>query len=229
MIKKTFQVSKPKLELLAPQSAATEKEIGQHVKCIKLAFDGNLRAGRLFFAYAAIAGASANRLADLLPHGELTQCLAAKLPGIPENTLLRWRQFARDLVFKTPTVVVLLAPLIGKKTLPAKRISEIQEAVLEGMDSKGMVDFMRGCKMLREPAPPGGKRGSGPPRRISDEDAAECLREEIRQHAIEATRFMEDQEALVRLMDDMKEFTKIRMVYHDLNQKMLEMERKANP
>lgn len=151
----------PKFELVPTAEAVTEKKIGEHLKIIRLSINGNRRARNLFFAYAAIAGAHANALMELAPHGSGEKLLAQEFDDTPESTLKDWRAFARDLapeLAKRPTVGLLTAPVFGKKTLPAKQCEAIQEAVLEILDGKTMVKFMRSCRALREAKKEGGFR-----------------------------------------------------------------------
>jgi hypothetical protein len=149
-----------KLELVAPETAEKEQAVQANLKTIRLAIDGNWRAGQLFFAYAAIAGAAANRLADILPHGSLEKTLEETFPR-DHRTLHNWRHFAAALlpaIGKRETAALLTAPVIGKKVIPMKALEGLQEAVLKTMDGKGMMEFMRASRMLREPQKDGGYR-----------------------------------------------------------------------
>lgn len=137
--------------------ASASKEIQARVKVLGIAIKGHRRAASLMFAYAAVGGAQANRLAEIMDHGELEKLLERRFK-VPQQTMLRWRQFAKDLapaLSKRPTVGLLDGPQIGK-TIPAKQAEAIQAAVLEVMDGNGMVEFMRDCKLLREVEEPGG-------------------------------------------------------------------------
>jgi hypothetical protein len=151
------------LELTAPSSASVEKQIAADVKMIRYAIDGNRRARNLFFAYAAIAGARANHIMEIAEHGEGEKILAREFPEAHERTILRWRQFAKDLqpaLVKSDTVSLLTGPYQGKKSIPSKAAAAIQEAVMETMDGQGMNEFMRSCKALREEKETGGNMGN---------------------------------------------------------------------
>lgn len=156
------------LELTRPVNGELQKQIEADVKTIRMAIAGNMRAKNLFFAYAAIAGARANHLMEIAPHGEGEKILREEFPQ-SENTIKNWRNFAKKLepalADKRPTVGLLNAPGFSKKSIPAKAAAAIQEAVMEVMDGSGMMEFMRASKALREPSPVGGANGnhhSGP-------------------------------------------------------------------
>lgn len=223
-----------KLELVTQADAKTEKAIDANVKTMRLAVNGVRRSESLLYAYAAICGAAANRLAVIMPHGGLEKVLAEKFPDVSKSQLHVWRQFADDLMpllvkTKCPTVGLLTTPNLGKKmALPEKKLEGFQSEVKKVLRGATMRDFHAASSFCGETQAAGGKRGSGPPHKISDEDAAELQREQVRANAAEAARILTEKEPLIRLMDDMAEFTKLRLIYHDLNQAMLEMGKKAN-
>lgn len=148
------------LELVTQGDAVKEGQIAAHVKVIHAAIKGNKRARNLFFAYAAIAGAHANALMELAPHGQGEKLLEQHFGDAARSTLYNWRQFATNIaerLAKSPTVGLLTAPSLSKKAIPAKAAESIQEAVVEAMDEQGMVEFMRSCKALKDASK--GERG----------------------------------------------------------------------
>lgn len=152
-----MSTEKTKFELAQPLPAATEKQLELHKKNIRLYTDGVRRSGAQFFGYAFLAGREINLAAELLPHGELLPWIQQNFPAVSEPATRIWRNFSKELESKfvtitnLPTAGLLKNPTKPKKSFSEKECSLITETVNKVMDGKGMMEFMRGCKLLREP------------------------------------------------------------------------------
>jgi hypothetical protein len=146
-----------KLELV------TEEEAGFR-KRIKTWFTMMRNAGAQMMGYRVMIGAELNQAKELLPHGEFTKWVESEF-GLPERTQRDWREFSAlflaevdkkgglPTVGKTATVAVL-----GKHS---KKAADLILGILpKVMEARGMVDFCREIKLLREPTPAGGYRPS---------------------------------------------------------------------
>ena len=170
-----------KLELVSPETAETEKLIGLNLKTMRLSANGHKRSESLQYAYAAIFGAAANRLAELVPaRGGLEKLLEEKFADVSKSQLHVWRNFAKDLqphLAISPMVGLIAAPVIGKKMpIPAKKLEGFQEAVKKVLRGATMVEFHKASQFAGEVAEPGGDRGgAGKKHRITaEEQAANC-------------------------------------------------------
>ena len=137
------------LELVSPQTAEAEATI----KVIRLGNKGAQRSEQLHYAYAAITGAAANRLADILPRGTLELTLQKEVPEVSKSQLHVWRNFAKDLLphlAESPMVGLLTAPVIGKKQIPAKKLEGLQEAVKKVLKGASMVEFHKASQFAGE-------------------------------------------------------------------------------
>jgi hypothetical protein len=223
----------PKFELVTEADAETEQLVNLNVKTMRLGVNGYRRSEALLYAYAVIVGATANRLAEIIPgNGGLEKLLAARFPDLSKSQLHVWRHLATDVtphLAGSPVAGLLTAPVIGKgNAIPAKKLEGFQAAIKKVLRGSTMEEFHRASQFCGEVAAAGGDRGGSRGNPISDEDAAELLRESVRSNARDAAALMEDQKGLVRLMDNMEEFGKIRMIYYDLNHTMVDMSKKFN-
>jgi hypothetical protein len=192
-----------KLELMTQETAEKEKEIEAQWKSFSLADKGQNRGESLTYAYAAIAGAAANRLADLLPRGSLEVTLREKFPHRSISQIHVWRQFAKDLtphLADSPMVGLLTAPIIGKKQIPAKKLEGFQEAVKKVLKGASMVEFHKTSQFSGEVAEPGGDRGgAGKKKARTAEEQVENAAAAGRA-AVQALRDLRAQEEELKLM-----------------------------
>lgn len=158
--------SEPKFELVTPLPAATEKQLELHKKNIRVYATGVARSGAQMFGYAFLAGNEMNDAAKLLPHGDLLPWIKENFPEISRTTSQNWRQFADDVRAKLPTVGNLAkSNLLANPTKPKTKFTEkectaLAAVVREAMDGKGMLEFMREAKFLRDVEDAGGFRPS---------------------------------------------------------------------
>lgn len=147
------------LKLIHSLPASAEKQLESHKKNIRLYALGVARSGAQMFGYAFLAGNEMNEAAKLLPHGEVEKWIESNFPEIPRPTAFRYRQFA-DLVgpklVETKSLTVRL--LTPKKKFNEKECTALSTVVREAMDGKGMLEFMREAKFLREIEDAGGFR-----------------------------------------------------------------------
>lgn len=159
----TKNTKSTELELVSPATAHDEKQLEAHKKNIRVFADGVTRSGAQLYGYAFLAGREMNLAAQKLPHGNLLPWIQENFPDLSNGTVGRWRTFATDVEAKFPTVgnlkpMLLLGTGKAKKTFSKKEQEEILKVVPEMMDGKGMVEFMRDAKLLREPQEDGGYR-----------------------------------------------------------------------
>jgi hypothetical protein len=150
-----------KLELVSPQTAEKEKEIESQWKCFGLADKGAFRSESLLYAYSAIMGAAANRLAELLPEGSLEVGLRTRFPHRSISQIGVYRRFVKDLLphlANSPTVGLLTAPVIGKKQILMKKLEGLQEAVKLVLKGATMVEFHKASQFAGEVEKDGGYR-----------------------------------------------------------------------
>lgn len=147
------KVRKTDLELLPAADAETEKKIAGHVKVIRSAIDGHLRARSLFRVYALIGGAHANFLAELAPHGQAKKILQEHFDDVSRSRLYEWRKWAKKLADanpKSPTVGLLTAPSLGKKQVPLKMLKAADAEIDAVLGDQSYIDFLRD-KPKKEP------------------------------------------------------------------------------
>lgn len=192
------------LQLSPSLPAATEKQLETHIKNIRLYATGVARSGAQFFGYAFLAGREINKAAEILPHGELLPWIKQNFPDVSESATRTWRGFAEKLEAKFATVAnlppLLKGPNKPKKTFSEKECSVITEVVNEAMDGNGMMEFMRGNKLLREPKAPA--HHPIKEKKISDEEAIALAKDHANEDSSAMAQAIESSNLNFGLCDD---------------------------
>jgi hypothetical protein len=144
-----------KLELTTQADAATEKRLEAHKKNIGNYRNGVRRYGAGLFGYSFLAGREMNLVAELLPHGKLLPWIAENFPDLAKGTVDNWRNFAKALESKIPTVGNL-KPLAAKKSFNKKEQLAILDAIPEILNGQGMIEFTRACGFTKPESLRGG-------------------------------------------------------------------------
>jgi hypothetical protein len=134
-----------KLELTAQAEAGIERQIAAHGKLLNLAAVGFSRSVSLVRAYALIAGAHANAIMEIAPHGTGEKRIEQEIPGVSKQRLHNWRKFAEKIkpeLAKSQTVLLLSAPSLGKKSIPAKVVAALDKACKEVMGDVGIMAYL---------------------------------------------------------------------------------------
>ena len=165
------EASLPKLELVTDDEAQCRKRI-------KTWFGMMRNAGAQMIGYRVLIGAELNHAAETMPHGTFEKWVEEEF-GLGKSTQHYWRDFSKLFLEevqkkaalpeggKSPTVGLSddkskggLPPLLASpKAMKSKKgLKAILEIAPQIMDGKGMMQFCRELKLLREPTPAGGDR-----------------------------------------------------------------------
>jgi hypothetical protein len=161
-------MSDTKLELESPRNAATEKALAAHKKNVTTYLTGVRRSGAQLYGYMYLVGREINRAKEVLEHGELTKWVLDTF-NLPQQTQNRWRQLAEEIDAKLPTVGVLKGKgllLSPKKNFSKQEVETILKVIPEVMEGKNPTDFLRDCKLVKEPQAP----TYHPPKQVSAEE-----------------------------------------------------------
>ena len=165
---------KTKLTLLSIKPE-DEKKLETHGKNIKTYLGGVRKSGAALYGYMYLVGREINRVKDseIIEHGQLTSWVSETF-DLPQQTQNRWRQLADEIDAKIPTMGVLPEskkgkPLLlssGKKSFSKAEVDQILQIIPEVMEGKNATDFLRDCKLVKEPQKP----SYHPPREQSAEE-----------------------------------------------------------
>lgn len=146
---------------LIPKSQAEKLDV--HIKQIRTFIAGQQKGAAECFGYAYLAGRALLQAKNDLPHGnsENGQCgshnagfkkwVEVTFPEITHRTATNWMLFAELLVARVQVDAPKSPLLLGVRKLNMKTRGSILNLIREVLDGKGMMDFMRSCRLLRDP------------------------------------------------------------------------------
>jgi hypothetical protein len=142
------------LELI-PKSTA--EKLDGHIRQIRTYIAGQRKGAAEQFGYAFLAGRVLLQAKDDLPHGNsdpnagFQKWVAAQFPEITYRTAANWMVFAESVMAQVQIDAPKSPLLLGVKKLNVKTRNSILNLVPSVLDGKGMMAFMRSCRLLRDP------------------------------------------------------------------------------
>ena len=175
-----------KLEVI-PKSIAEKLEA--HAKVIHTLIAAQRRGAAEQFGYAFLTGRALLQAKAIVPNGNIKTpnagfklWVGANFPEITMRTAENWMTFA-DSIMAHAQLSVFNSPMqLGSVDLNEQSHETILQLVPEVMDGKGMMRFMRECRLLRAPGPqtnPSGEPDSRGMKRADRSAPARCLWERI--------------------------------------------------
>jgi hypothetical protein len=163
---------KNKLEVI-PRIVAEKLEA--HAQVIHTLIAAQRRGAAEQFGYAFLAGRALLQAKNIVPNGNtkvpdagFKRWVEANFSEISMRTAENWMLFAEAILTRSQTVAASSPLLLGSVELTGQSHDSILQLVPEVMDGKGMMHFMRHCRLLR----PAGRRSTPTGKPISPRDEA---------------------------------------------------------
>lgn len=173
-------VRKGRLEVV-PRAIAEKLEAHAHV--IHTLIAEQRRGAAEQFGYAFLAGRALLQAKAIVPNGNARTPAAgfkhwveANFPEITMRTAENWMFFAESIMARAHANAATSPLLIGSMEMSGQSHESILQLVPEVMDGKGMMHFMRECRLLRGPARQRNLQGKTPAVRQSDEKKSAVAR-----------------------------------------------------
>lgn len=152
--------TKPLEPELIPKS--TTEKLDGHIRQIRTYIAGQRKGAAEQFGYAFLAGRVLLQAKNDLPHGNsegqsssdnagFQKWVAANFPDISYRTAANWMVFAESITAQVQIETPKSPLLLGVKKLNVKTRNSILNLVPAVLDGKGMMTFMRSCRLLRDP------------------------------------------------------------------------------
>ncbi|HEX4262769.1 MAG TPA: hypothetical protein VH597_00405 [Verrucomicrobiae bacterium] len=146
-----------KLEVI-PRIVAEKLEA--HAQVIHTLIAAQRRGAAEQFGYAFLAGRALLQAKNIVPNGNANvpnagfkRWVEASFPEITMRTAENWMFFAESIITRAQADAVNSPLLLGSVELTGQSHDSILQLVPEVMDGKGMMHFMRDCRLLRPPGP----------------------------------------------------------------------------
>jgi hypothetical protein len=144
-----------KLEVI-PRIVAEKLEA--HAQVIHTLIAAQRRGAAEQFGYAFLAGRALLQAKSIVPNGNakvpnagFKRWVEANFSEITMRTAENWMFFAEAIITRAQTDAVSSPLLLGSVELTGQSHDSILQLVPEVMDGKGMMHFMRNCRLLRLP------------------------------------------------------------------------------
>jgi hypothetical protein len=144
-----------KLEVI-PRIVAEKLEA--HAQVIHSLIAAQRRGAAEQFGYAFLAGRALLQAKNIVPNGNTNVSAAgfkrwvdANFPEITMRTAENWMLFAETILARAQADAASSPLLLGSLELNGQSHDSILQLVPEVMDGKGMMHFMRECRLLRAP------------------------------------------------------------------------------
>lgn len=141
---------------LIPKSTA--EKLDAHAKLIKTFIAGQRKGAGELFGYAFLAGCQLLQAKTDVPNGNsaapnagFKNWVETTFPDVGMRTAERWMVFAEDVRAAVGDASPKAPLLLGAGKLNVKRRNLILDLVSRVMDGKSMTQFMRDCRLLRDP------------------------------------------------------------------------------
>jgi len=161
-----------KLEII-PRVLAEKLEA--HAKVIHSLIAAQRRGAAEQFGYAFLAGRALLQAKAIVPNGNarspdagFKRWVEANLPEITMRTAENWMLFAESILARAQLDAVKSPLLLGAIEFNGQSHESILQLVPEVMDRKGMMRFMRDCRLLRA----SGRPRPEPPKPLSAREIA---------------------------------------------------------
>lgn len=149
-------VTKGKLEVV-PRIIAEKLEA--HAAVIHTLIAAQRRGAAEQFGYAFLAGRALLQAKAIVPNGNaktpnagFRRWVEANFPEISMRTAENWMTFAESVMARAHANASTSPVLLGSIEMSGQSHESILQLVPEVMDGKGMMHFMRECRLLRAPA-----------------------------------------------------------------------------
>ena len=240
------------LQLTTQRNAAVEKDQAQYKKLVHDCWQNIRRSGAQMIGWKIVFGNYLNESKDKFEHGEFENWIREEF-GLADSTQNKWREDSKLFLAEMDRLKPALPAKPGLTKSPSRDFCQLTKSPARGFcqgasvailhkKTKGAVDLicqaaekicdgrsftetMRSIKLAAQPAPAGGNRGGGGKHTVSDEDAALMLKDSLQACADQVLHFTVDRKAMTLLMDDMGAFERVRMIFSDANQAMLQMKK----
>lgn len=177
--------NKPTEVELIPKSTA--EKLDGHIKKIRTYIAGQRKGAAEQFGYAFLAGRVLLQAKTDLLHGNadagsdthnagFQKWVAASFPEITHRTATNWMVFAESIMARVQLDAPKSPLLLGVAKLNVKTRSSILDIVPKVMDGKGMMSFMRACRLLVDPEAP----KHTPPKPTSKQEANKAKAEQAK-------------------------------------------------
>jgi hypothetical protein len=144
-----------KLEVI-PRIVAEKLEA--HAQVIHSLIAAQRRGAAEQFGYAFLAGRALLQAKNIVPNGNtkipaagFKRWVDANFPEITMRTAENWMLFAETILARAQADAASAPLLLGSLELNGQSHDSILQLVPEVMDGKGMMHFMRECRLLRRP------------------------------------------------------------------------------
>ena len=148
---------KQKLEVISKSIA---EKLEAHAKVIHSLIAAQRRGAAEQFGYAFLAGRALLQAKAIVPNGHtrtpnagFKRWVDANFPEITMRTAENWMAFAESIMAHAQLAVLNSPMQLGSVDLNEQSHETILQLVPEVMDGKGMMRFMRECRLLRAPGP----------------------------------------------------------------------------
>lgn len=148
-------VEKGRLEVV-PRALAEKLEA--HAAVIHTLIAAQRRGAAEQFGYAFLAGRALLQAKAIVPNGNartpnagFKRWVEANFPEITMRTAENWMFFAESIMARAHANAASSPLLLGSIELSGQSHDSILQLVPEVMDGKGMMHFMRDCRLLRVP------------------------------------------------------------------------------
>lgn len=184
-------MSETKFELMQFDEQ-TEKRLAIRKKNISVYARGVFAGAAQLYGYAFLCGREMLLAKSEIPHGNkdsekgFTAWLEQNFDGITVRTARNWMSFATQIHEKTETVSFFSSAGLDlkKRSITKRDRSTILEIIPELMDGKGMMQFMRDSKLLRDPQKP----QHHPRKPVDPEAALRKVSDRAKEHMLDAER-----------------------------------------
>jgi hypothetical protein len=148
---------KQKLEVI---SKSTAEKLEAHAKVIHTLIAAQRRGAAEQFGYAFLAGRALVQAKAIVPNGNIKtpnagfkRWVEVNFPEITLRTAENWMAFAESIMAHAQLALLNSPMQLGSVDLNEQSHETILQLVPEVMDGKGMMRFMRECRLLRAPGP----------------------------------------------------------------------------
>jgi hypothetical protein len=135
------------------------EKLESHAKVIHTLIAAQRRGAAEQFGYAFLAGRALLQGKNIVPNGNtgvphagFRRWVGANFPEITLRTAENWMFFAEAIMARAHAEAASSPLLLGSMELNGQSHDSILQLVPEVMDGKGMMHFMRDCRLLRAPA-----------------------------------------------------------------------------
>jgi hypothetical protein len=151
------------------------EKLEAHAQVIHTLIAAQRRGAAEQFGYAFLAGRALLQAKNIVPNGNapvpnagFKRWVTANFPEITMRTAENWMLFAESIMVRAHADAANSPLMLGSMELTGQSHDSILQLVPEVMDGKGMMHFMRDCRLLRSPT----RRTNQPPKPVLPRDEA---------------------------------------------------------